>query len=381
VFKPQEVKAAIVTCGGLCPGLNDVVHELVQMLYYNYSVDVIYGIRSGFRGFYEKKYMPYWVLTPENTKDIQKRGGTILGSSRGGFDKDKIIDACLDHGINQIYVIGGDGTHRGADILFREARRRKVKMTVVGIPKTIDNDIGLIDRSFGFDTAVENAVKAIESARIEAECIPNGIGIVKLMGRHAGFIAAHSTLADRSVDICLIPEIPVQMDGQGGVLKHVERALDRIGHCVIVVAEGAGEELLSSKSNEKDESGNKRLPPIAEYLKNEINSHFKKMNIAVNVKLNEPAYMIRSVPANAADSVYCMILAQNAVHGAMAGYTGFTSAMINNRTCWVPMEVIVKTSPTHLEPRGRTWERVTRSTHQYIEEESNSNATALKSSL
>lgn len=200
---------------------------------------------------------------------------------------------------------------------------------------------------------MENAVKAIESARIEAECIPNGIGIVKLMGRHAGYIAAHATLADRSVDICLIPENPVQMEGQGGVLKHVERALDRIGHCVIVVAEGAGEELLASTSNERDESGNKRLPPIADFLKNEITKHFKAMTIQVNVKLNDPAYMIRSVPANAADSVYCMILAQNAVHGAMAGYTGFTSAMVNNRTCWIPMEVVVKTSPTRLEPQGR----------------------------
>lgn len=313
--------------------------------------------------------MPYWALTPENTKDVARRGGTFLGSSRGGFDKDKIIDACLDHGINQIYVIGGDGTHRGADILFKETRRRKLKISVVGIPKTIDNDIGLIDRSFGFDTAVENAVKAIESARIEAECIPNGIGIVKLMGRHAGFIAAHATLADRSVDICLIPENPVKMDGPGGVLKHVERSLDRIGHCVIVVAEGAGEELLASASNERDESGNKRLPPIAEFLKTEITKYFKKMNVQVNVKLNDPAYMIRSVAANAADSVYCMILAQNAVHGAMAGYTGFTSAMINNRTVFIPMEVIVKTSPTKLEPKGRTWERVTRSTHQYVEEE------------
>lgn len=365
VFRPKEVKAAIVTCGGLCPGLNDVIYELVQMLHYNYSVDKIYGIKSGYRGFYDPACLPYLELNPENCANIHQRGGTILGSSRGGFDKNKILNACLKRGINQLYIIGGDGTHRAADILYQESRSRNLKMVVVGIPKTIDNDIGLIDRSFGFDTAVQEAIRAIDSARIEAECIPNGIGIVKLMGRHAGFISAHSTLADRNVDICLIPEIDIVLEGPDGVLAQIEKSLERIGHCVIVVAEGAGDNLMNAEIQEVDESGNKRLPPIGEFLKNAINKHFKKKNMLVNIKYNDPSYMIRSVPANAADSVYCMILAQNAVHGAMAGYTGFTSAMVNNRTCMIPMSVIVKCSPTHLEPSGRTWERVTRSTHQH----------------
>jgi 6-phosphofructokinase 1 len=362
VFHPSNIKAAIVTCGGLCPGLNDVVEELVQMLYYNYSVDKIYGIKSGFRGFYEEQYLPYLELNPQNTKNIHQRGGTILGSSRGGFDKDKIVNVCLEKGINQLYFIGGDGTHRAANIIYQEARARKLKMTVVGIPKTIDNDIGIIDRSFGFDTAVEQATKAIDSARIEAECIPNGVGIVKLMGRSAGFIAAHATLADRNVDICLIPEIPIDMND---VLSQVDNSLRTMGHCVIVVAEGAGESLMSEKLDARtDESGNKKLPPIGEFLKEEIEKHFKSKGVPINVKYNNPSYMIRSVPANAADSVYAMILAQNAVHGAMAGYTGYTSAMVNNRTVMIPMDLIVRSSPTNLQPNGRTWERVIRITHQ-----------------
>jgi 6-phosphofructokinase len=253
VFHPSQIKAAIVTCGGLCPGLNDVIYELTQMLYCtlcshfvvsegdvdNYGVDDIFGIRNGYRGFYDPAYHPYLTLDPDSTKDIHKKGGTMLGSSRGGFDKVKIIDACIKMGINQVYVIGGDGTHRGASELAKEARERNLLFTVVGIPKTIDNDIALIDRSFGFDTAVEEAVKAIDSVRIESECVPNGIGIVKLMGRHAGFIAAHATLANRNVDLCLIPEVPVELEGERGILSHIERTLESVGRCVIVLAEGA----------------------------------------------------------------------------------------------------------------------------------------------
>ena len=364
VWKRGEVKAAIVTAGGLCPGLNSVVCELVKILYYNYGVDDIFGIRMGYRGFYDPAFLPYLRLTPENTFGISELGGTILGSSRGGFNADKILAACKEHGINQVYFIGGDGTHRAANALYLESRARKLKFSAVGIPKTIDNDVGLIDKSFGFDTAVQEAVSAIKSARVEACCTPNGIGVVKLMGRNSGFIAAHASLAARDVDLVLIPEVKFDLLGQSGILPHIQQSLERKGHCLIVLAEGAGEHICAKTDLGTDAGGNRILPDIGTVLKDEIKKFFKEKKIDVSLKFNDPAYMIRSVASNAADSVYCIILAQNAVHGAMAGFTGFTSAEVNNRTVYIPMEIIAKVSPVFLNPLGRTWERVISSTHQ-----------------
>lgn len=365
----SEVCAAIVTCGGICPGLNDVIAELFHSLYYSYGVDRIYGIHSGFRGFHDPAYWPWSNLTPEKVRGIYEKGGSVLGSSRGGFDVDKILAACKAKGVNQIYVIGGDGTHRAANILYLETRKRGLKMTVAGIPKTIDNDIGVIDRSFGFNTAVNEARKAIQSAVIEAQCAPFGLGIVQLMGRHAGYISAHATLASRQVDICLIPEVPFPLHGELGVLQLVESLLDRQGHGVIVVAEGAGADLFK-ESTDRDESGNLRLPEIGKFLQHEIDKHFKKVGKTVSIKYHDPSYMIRSVPADAGDSVYCMTLAQNAVHGAMAGFTGFTSGLVNNRTVLLPIPSITATSPSYLNPEGRTWERVVSLTHQPMWEKS-----------
>jgi 6-phosphofructokinase 1 len=302
-------------------------------------------------------------LTPEAVRDVHEYGGTILSTTRGGFDKKKIIDAVVEAGINQIYIIGGDGTHRGAYELYKEARSRNLKIVVAGIPKTIDNDIALIDNSFGFQTAVEEATKAVVSAKVEAQCTPNGIGIVKVMGRNAGFIAAHTTLAARNVDACLIPEVPIVLEGPNGLFAHVEASLKKNKKCVIVVAEGAGDELMASKTTETDASGNKKLPPIGLFLEKEIKGYFAG-KVPISIKYNDPAYMIRSVPANAHDSISCMILAQNAVHGCMAGYTGFTSACVNNRSVMIPIPLITATSPSYLNPSGRTWERVTRITGQ-----------------
>ncbi|XXQ29815.1 Phosphofructokinase domain-containing protein [Plasmodiophora brassicae] len=363
VFRPTEVVACIVTCGGLCPGLNDVIHELVEMLHYNYSVDTVYGIRFGYRGFYDPDFLPYLRLTPAVTQAFHKTGGTMLGSSRGGFDLDKILNAIKEHDISQIYIIGGDGTHRGATAIYDEVRRRKLKISVVCIPKTIDNDIGIIDRSFGFNTAVEEAQKAIASARVEAACVPKGIGLVKLMGRYAGFIAAHATLASQEVDLCLIAEIPIQLEGDQGILSHIKRAIEKNGHCTIVLAEGAGGNLLQ-KSDVRDASGNYIPEDIGVYLKKVLKDHFRSIGTEVSIKYNDPSYMIRSVPANASDAIYCMILAQNAVHGAMAGYTGFTSGLVNNRTVLLPINLVTESSPTFLNPNGHTWERVVRTTHQ-----------------
>jgi len=363
-FDPTAVRACIVTCGGLCPGLNNVIRELTQSLYYLYNVSGVVGIRGGYHGFNEKSGFDAMELTPEIVHACHHEGGTILASSRGGFDLEIILAYLKDNCIDQLYVIGGDGTHRGANKIARACIERDMNVSVVGIPKTIDNDVDIIDRSFGFTTSVEAAQAAIRSAKTEAMCnLPNGIGIVKLMGRSAGFIAVHATLASGDVDLCLVPEKVIELDGPQGCLPFLVERVREQGHAVVVVAEGAGEELLG-KNSMTDASGNKVLPAIGEYLKKQITSYFAKQGMESTVKYIDPSYMIRSVPANAADSLYCMLLAQNAVHGAMAGYTAFSVGLVNNRVVYIPISKLVASSPRMMDPVGRTWERILTSTRQ-----------------
>lgn len=362
-FNPREVKAAIVTCGGLCPGLNNVVRGLTNALYHLYGAKKVTGITGGYKGFYDPEYPPI-DLTPEVVEFVHHQGGTFLASSRGGFDLDKIIAFLKKHDICQLYVIGGDGTHRGAFRIHEGCMERGLNVAVAGIPKTIDNDIDHVDRTFGFETAVEHSQQAIRCAKVEAKCNkPNGIGIVKLMGRSAGFIAAHATMCSGDVDLCLVPEVPIVLEGKNGCLPHIRERVKQQGFAVIVVAEGAGEELLG-ESAETDASGNKKLPAIGEFLKAAVVDYFKERGDEATVKYIDPSYMIRSVPANASDSIYCMQLAQNAVHGAMAGYTGFSVGLCNNKTVLLPIPELVATSPKHMDPKGRTWERVLALTRQ-----------------
>lgn len=288
----------------------------------------------------------------------------MLGSSRGGFDIDKIVDFIRKKNIRQLYVIGGDGTHRGAFKIHETCMELGLHVAVAGIPKTIDNDVDYIDRSFGFITSVEQAQSAIRAAKTEAMCnLPNGIGIVKLMGRSSGYIAAHATLGSGDVDLCLVPEVPIVLDGEKGCLPHLWDRVKQKGYAVVVVAEGAGEELLG-ESTETDASGNKKLPMIGEFLKSEIGKYFKGRGEEATVKYIDPSYMIRSVPANATDSLYCMQLGQNAVHGTMAGYTGFSVGLLNNKMCLLPIPELVATSPRQMDARGRTWERILGITRQ-----------------
>ncbi|KAJ0764624.1 putative 6-phosphofructokinase [Helianthus annuus] len=365
-FKPEEVRACIVTCGGLCPGINTVIREIVCGLNYMYGVHNILGIEGGYRGFYSKNTME---LNPKVVNDIHKRGGTILQTSRGGHDTNKIVDNIQDRGINQVYIIGGDGTQKGAAAIFKEVEKRRLPVAVAGIPKTIDNDIAVIDKSFGFDTAVEEAQRAINAAHVEVESVENGVGIVKLMGRYSGFIAMFATLASRDVDCCLIPESPFYLEGQGGLFEFVQRRLKENGHVVIVLAEGAGQEYVSQSVNaaeEKDASGNKLLLDVGLWLTQQIKDHFttvKKM--AVNMKYIDPTYMIRAVPSNAYDNIYCTLLAQSAVHGAMAGYSGFTVGPVNSRHAYIPIERV--TGATNVvKLTDRMWARLLASTNQPI---------------
>ncbi|CAA2934858.1 ATP-dependent 6-phosphofructokinase 6-like [Olea europaea subsp. europaea] len=330
-----------------------------------YGVNEVLGIDGGFRGFYSKNTV---TLTPKVTNDIHKRGGTILGTSRGGHDTMKIVDSIQDRGINQVYIIGGDGTQKGAAVIYEEIRRRNLKVAVAGIPKTIDNDIPVIDKSFGFDTAVEEAQRAINAAHVEALSAENGIGVVKLMGRYSGFIAMNATLASRDVDCCLIPESPFYVEGEGGLFEYIEKKLKENGHMVIVIAEGAGQELLAAESknakNEQDASGNKLLQDVGLWISHRIKDHFAKPpKMPITLKYIDPTYMIRAIPSNASDNVNCTLLAQSAVHGAMAGYTGFTVGLVNGRHTYVPFNRINERQ-NKVVITDRMWARLLSSTNQ-----------------
>ncbi|XP_027340425.1 ATP-dependent 6-phosphofructokinase 3-like [Abrus precatorius] len=363
-FDSEEVYACIVTCGGLCPGLNTVIREIVCGLYHMYGVHKVLGIEGGYTGFYSRNTVP---LTPKVVNDIHKRGGTILGTSYGGHDTSKIVDNLQDRGINQVYILGGFGTQKEAAMIFEEIRSRGMKVAVVGIPKTIDNDIPVIDKSIGFDTAVEEAQRAINSAHVEAESAENGIGVVKLMGRNSGFIAMYATLASRDVDCCLIPESPFYLEGAGGLLEFIEKRLKEQGHMVIVIAEGAGQDLLSanpSTVNKQDASADKLLEDVGLWLSQKIKDHFtKRQKMVINLKYIDPTYMIRAIPSNASDNVYCTLLAQSAVHGAMAGYTGFTVGPVNGRNCYIPFHLINE-GEKRVVITDRMWARLLSSTHQ-----------------
>ncbi|KAL3623682.1 ATP-dependent 6-phosphofructokinase 3 [Castilleja foliolosa] len=363
-FESDDVHACIVTCGGLCPGLNTVIREIVCGLHHMYGVKSVLGINGGYRGFYAKNTIP---LTPNSVNDIHKRGGTVLGTSRGGYDTKKIVDSIQDRRINQVYIIGGDGTQKGAAVIFEEIRKRGLKVAVAGIPKTIDNDIPVIDRSFGFDSAVEEAERAITAAHVEATSFENGIGLVKLMGRYSGFIAMYATLASRDVDCCLIPEAPFYLEGPGGLFEYIEKRLKENGHMVIVIAEGAGQELLSESlrsANQEDASGNKLLQDVGLWISQRIKDHFSKQRkMGVNLKYIDPTYMIRAIPSNASDNVYCTLLAQSAVHGAMAGYTGFIVGPVNGRHSYIPFHKINEKG-NKVVITDRMWARLLSSTNQ-----------------
>ncbi|ONH97891.1 hypothetical protein PRUPE_7G216700 [Prunus persica] len=363
-FESDDVHACIVTCGGLCPGLNTVIREIVCGLHHMYGVKKVLGIDGGYRGFYSRNTIS---LTPKSVNDIHKRGGTILGTSRGGHNTSKIVDSIQDRGINQVYIIGGDGTQKGASVIYEEIKRRGLKVVVAGIPKTIDNDIPVIDRSFGFDTAVEEAQRAINAAHVESESVENGIGLVKLMGRYSGFIAMYATLASRDVDCCLIPESPFYLEGPGGLYEYIEKRLKENGHMVIVIAEGAGQELLSESMRsmaKQDASGNKLLQDVGLWISQKIKDHFSKRNkMTINLKYIDPTYMIRAVPSNASDNVYCTLLAQSAVHGAMAGYTGFTVGPVNGRHSYIPFHSIIE-QQNKVVITDRMWARLLSSTNQ-----------------
>ena len=362
-FDPSKLKCALVSCGGLCPGLNDVIRSMVLELHYGYGVRNIFGIRYGLQGFVARYGHDLIDLSPKTVVNINDRGGTVLGSSRGPQDIDEIIDSLERMNIGLLFMIGGDGTLTAAGRIADSIIDRGLKIGVVGVPKTIDNDIYMVSRSFGFDTAVDVATKAIISASNEAEGYPNGIGLIKLMGRHAGFITATAVLAQQDVNFVLIPEVDFDLDGPRGLFAALEKRLADRMHAVIVVAEGAGQKFFEEKKNERDASGNIKLKDIGVYLKETISAHFASKDIDISIKYIDPSYMIRSLPANANDRVFCNFLGRNAVHAGMAGKTGMLIGHWNNQFVHVPMKLIAEKRKT-VKPSGSLWRSTLEATGQ-----------------
>ena len=363
-FDPAKSKAAIVTCGGLCPGINDVIRAIVMELYYRYGVGNIIGIKYGFKGIMPRYRHVFKELTPELVKDIHTLGGSILGSSRGREDIGEMVDVLKRMNIDMLFCIGGDGTMRAAELIASEVTQRNVNLAVVGIPKTIDNDLNIIQRTFGFDTAISESMKVLQCAHAEATGAPNGIGLVKIMGRQSGHIAALAALAQSDVNLVLIPEVPFDLEGEKGLFQVLERRLKEKGHCVILVAEGAGQELISQSSDpvERDPSGNPKLLDIGIFLKTSINAYFQAKGIEINLKYIDPSYTIRSVPANSNDRIYCGALAQYAVHAAMAGKTAMLVGLVRDEYVHLPLRTIG--SGMKVDPGGNIWMRVLESTGQ-----------------
>ena len=361
-FDPSKTRAGIVTCGGLCPGLNDVIRGLTMELCRRYRVQHVYGFCNGYQGFVPQFRRAVLDLTPEVVSDINEHGGTILGSSRGEQEPAAVVDCLERMGINALFVIGGDGTIRGAMGIVKEITERGNRIAVVGIPKTIDNDIMFIDQSFGFQTAFSEATKSIRAAHVESTGAPNGVGLVKLMGRHSGFIACYASLAMSDANFVLIPEVPFQLEGDGGLLAVLRRRLEARGHAVIVVAEGAGQDLMDAAGG-ADASGNKKLTDVGPWLRDRMTSHFKSIGVELNLKYIDPSYAIRSVPANPHDSVYCVRLAHNAVHAAMSGRTEMVVGRWHGRFVHVPMPLTIRERNT-VDPHGDLWMSVLEATGQ-----------------
>lgn len=358
-FDPSKLKCGIVTCGGICPGLNDVIRAIVMSLFHHYGVQNVFGFLYGYEGLtYRYRHVPM-ELTPKSVASIHENGGTILGSSRGPQDIGEMVDTLERMNIGILFAIGGDGTLRGAMAIAEEAARRGLKLAVVGIPKTIDNDISYVQRSFGFETAVTKAGDAIASAHVEATGARNGVGLVKLMGRESGFIAAFAALAFNDVNYCLIPESAFTLEG---LLASLEERLEKKAHAVIVAGEGAGQDLMV-KIQESDASGNARLGDIGMFLRDRINAHFKGKGKEINLKYIDPSYIIRSVRANAHDSAYCLMLGQNAVHAGMAGRTNLVVGDWGGEFTHVPIPLAVS-QRKKIDPRGRIWSSVIASTGQ-----------------
>jgi 6-phosphofructokinase 1 len=361
-FDPAKARAWIVTAGGLCPGINAVIRSLVMTLHYHYGVRRIDGVRYGLQGFVARYGHDLVPLTPDAVKDIHQFGGTILGSSRGSQPIDQIVDGLEQHDVQMLFLIGGNGTMRAAEAIHDEIARRGLKKAIVGLPKTIDNDIHLITRTFGFETAAGVATQAVNATHVEAEGAYHGIGLIKVMGRNAGFVAAHAALASKQVNFLLVPEQDFDLDGEAGLLTHLTHRVLTRGHALVLVSEGAGQRFFNTDRG-TDASGNARFGDIGQFLKERIAEHFATLGVAINLKYIDPSYIIRSVPASADDNVYCGFLGQHAVHAAMSGRTGLVLGRRHGAFLHLPLGAVNSRSQ-EIDLAGPLWQSVLETTGQ-----------------
>jgi 6-phosphofructokinase 1 len=362
-FDPAQVTAAIVTCGGLSPGLNTVIRSAFYEFHHHYGVNRVMGIRKGYRGLNPAVGEEPFVLTPDMVDDITYLGGSFLGSSRGSQDPAVTVDYLEQAGINVLLCVGGDGTQRGAHDIAAEVRRRGTSIAVVGVPKTIDNDIPLVWMSFGYATALETAGEVIRAAHVEARGAPNGLVVVRLMGRHAGFIAAGAALASGEANFVLVPEVEFPLEGEGGFLDALEKRIVDRAHALVVIAEGAGQHLIQAEHAGHDDSGNPKFHDNGPWLCGHIKEHFAKRDIPINLKYMDPSYLIRSVPSNAWDRILSDRMARYAVHAGMAGKTDVMIGSIHNRLIHVPIATVIR-EQKRMEPTSDLWSAVLSATGQ-----------------
>jgi len=336
-FDPASTTLGIVTCGGLCPGLNDVIRAVTRTALRRYGLKRVLGFRFGYSGLVSHQGPPPIELSLDDVAVVHRRGGSMLGVSRGHQEPSDMVDGLVAHGVDSLIAIGGDGTLRGVHAICEEIARRDLRITVVGVPKTIDNDIGWVQRSFGLDTAVAVASEALTVASTEARSAWGGVGLVRLMGRESGFITAFASLASGVVDFCLIPESRFEIDGEGGLLEALEVKLRTRHAAVIAVAEGAGRDILGVERI--DGSGNEIPHDVGLHLRDRIRKEMSERGIAVDVKYIDPSYTVRGVPASANDSVFCARLGQHAVHAAMSGFSDVLIGHWNEHFTLVPTPV------------------------------------------
>jgi 6-phosphofructokinase 1 len=361
-FDPKKTRAGIVTCGGLCPGLNDVIRSLYLELYHAYGVRDVLGFRGGYIGLDPRHGEKPIQLSTDFVSGIHKEGGSVLGTSRGPVDVGAAVDNLIRKRVNILFTIGGDGTQRGGREFFLRAKRRGYKLAVVGVPKTVDNDVAFVSRTFGYLTAVEEAARVLHRAHTEAKSVEYGIALVKLMGRHAGFIAAGATLASQDANFTLVPEVAFKLDGPKGFLALLKKRIVERQHAVVVVAEGAGQELLNGAGG-RDASGNLKLNDIGAFMRERIESYFRAQKIPIVMRYFDPSYLVRSSPANAEDSIVCDLFARNAVHAAMAGKTGLVIGFLHEKFIHVPIELL-STRKKVMDTEAPIWRAVMASTGQ-----------------
>jgi 6-phosphofructokinase 1 len=362
-YDPAKATAAILTSGGLCPGLNAVISAVYMSLHHHYGVQRILGVPNGYAGLMPDRRAGIRPLERNHMKAIARTGGSVLGTARIQPDVRAMVDTLQAWSIDMLFCIGGDGTQRGAHALHEECARRGLGISVVGIPKTIDNDISWVEKTFGFETAVEIARQAIAAANIEAESAINGIGLVRLMGRDSGFIAAAASIAASDVNYCLVPEVPFSLDGEHGLLACLERRLPDRGHAVIVVAEGAGQHLMPSAEERRDASGNRLHQDNGPWLRDLITTHLRHKGIPHAIKYIDPSYLIRAAPANAADQVFCTVLGHAAVHAAMTGRSDMIVGSWNGQLTHVPIPLAIQ-GRKQVSPEGELWRTVLETTGQ-----------------